>query len=209
MDRRHLSKAAKELILKVAYGFKEVASHSFVEPWNVSYYFINDLKRFLANPEDLRGDRILFDLEVASGVSYSELKGYWDKLTIEEREIAIRTIIMAMASFGLISVVGAIAVNAEPHMREEILRIASRYYKGEISYEELVSELERVLWPTREERLKYWKEIEEYEKAMALEEYLPEEVVKEIIKAYFLEMMRLQMYDTYLLIPSVYPNLLE
>jgi len=209
MDRRHLSKAAKEFILKVAYGFKEVASHSFVEPWNVSYYFINDLKRFLANPEDLRGDRILFDLEVASGVSYSELKGYWDKLTIEEREIAIRTIIMAMASFGLISVVGAIAVNAEPHMREEILRIASRYYKGEISYEELVSELERVLWPTREERLKYWKEIEEYEKAMALEEYLPEEVVKEIIKAYFLEMMRLQMYDTYLLIPSVYPNLLE
>jgi len=209
MDRRHLSKAAKELILKVAYGFKEVASHSFVEPWNVSYYFINDLKRFLANPEDLKGDRILFDLEMASGVSYSELKGYWDKLTIEEREIAIRTIIMSMASFGLISVVGAIAVNAEPHMREEILRIASRYYKGEISYEELVSELERVLWPTREERLKYWKEIEEYEKAMALEEYLPEEVVKEIIKAYFLEMMRLQMYDTYLLIPSVYPNLLE
>jgi len=209
MDRRHLSKAAKELILRVAYGFKEVASHSFVEPWNVSYYFINDLKRFLANPEDLKGDRILFDLEVASGVSYSELKGYWDKLTIEEREIAIRTIIMAMASFGLISVVGAIAVNAEPHMREEILRIASRYYKDEISYNELVSELERVLWPTREERLKYWKEIEEYEKAMALEEYLPKEVVKEIIKAYFIEMMRLQMYDTYLLIPSVYPNLLE
>jgi len=209
MDRRHLSKAAKEFILKVAYGFKEVASHSFVEPWNVSYYFINDLKRFLANPEDLRGDRILFDLEVASGVSYNELKEYWDKLTIEEREIAIRTIIMSMASFGLISVVGAIAVNAEPSMREEILRIASRYYKDEISYNELVSELERVLWPTREERLKYWKEIEEYEKAMALEEYLPEEVVKEIIKAYFLEMMRLQMYDTYLLIPSVYPNLLE
>jgi len=209
MDRRHLSKAAKELILKVAYGFKEVASHSFVEPWNVSYYFINDLKRFLASPEDLRGDRILFDLEMASGVSYNELKEYWDKLTIEEREIAIRTIIMSMASFGLISVVGAIAVNAEPHMREEILRIASRYHKGEISYEELVSELERVLWPTREERLKHWKEIEEYEKAMALEEYLPEEVVKEIIKAYFLEMMRLQMYDTYLLIPSVYPNLLE
>jgi len=209
MNRIHLSKAAKELILRVAYGFKEVASHSFVEPWNVSYYFINDLKRFLANPEDLKGDRILFDLEVASGVSYSELKGYWDKLTIEEREIAIRTIIMAMASFGLISVVGAIAVNAEPHMREEILRIASRYHKGEISYEELVSELERVLWPTREERLKHWKEIQEYEKAMALEEYLPEEVVKEIIKAYFLEMMRLQMYDTYLLIPSVYPKLIE
>jgi hypothetical protein len=209
MNRIHLSKAAKELILRVAYGFKEVASHSFVEPWNVSYYFINDLKRFLANPEDLKGDRILFDLEMASGVSYSELKGYWDKLTIEEREIAIRTIIMSMASFGLISVVGAIAVNAEPSMREEILRIASRYYKDEISYNELVSELERVLWPTREERLKYWKEIEEYEKAMALEEYLPKEVVKEIIKAYFLEMMRLQMYDTYLLIPSVYPNLLE
>jgi len=209
MDRRPLSRTAKEFILKVAYGFKEVATHSFVEPWNVSYYFINDLKRFLANPEDLRGDRILFDLEVASGVSYNELKEYWDKLTIEEREIAIRTIIMSMASLGLISVVGAIAVNAEPSMREEILRIASRYYKGEISYEELVSELERVLWPTREERLKYWKEIEEYEKAMALEEYLPKEVVKEIIKAYFLEMMRLQMYDTYLLIPSVYPNFLE
>ena len=209
MDRRPLSRTAKEFILKVAYGFKEVATHSFVEPWNVSYYFINDLKRFLANPEDLRGDRILFDLEVASGVSYNELKEYWDKLTIEEREIAIRTIIMSMASLGLISVVGAIAVNAEPPKREEILRIASRYYKGEISYEELVSELERVLWPTREERLKYWKEIEEYEKAMALEEYLPKEVVKEIIKAYFIEMMRLQMYDTYLLIPSVYPNFLE
>ena len=209
MDRRYLSREAKEFILKVAYGFKDVATHSFVEPWNVSYYFINDLKRFLANPEDLRGDRILFDLEVASGVSYSELKEYWDKLTIEEREIAIRTIIMAMASLGLISVVGAIAINAEPHMKEEILRIALRYYKDKISYNELVSELERVLWPTREERLKHWKEIQEYEKAMALEEYLPKEVVKEIIKAYFIEMLRLQMYDTYLLIPSVYPRLIE
>jgi hypothetical protein len=209
VDRKYLSREAKEFILKVAYGFKEVASHSFMEPWNVSYYFINDLKRFLANPEDLRGDRILFDLEMASGVSYNELKEYWDKLTMEERKVAIHIIIMSMASFGLISVVGAIAINAEPSMREEILRIASRYYKDEISYGELVSELERVLWPTREERLKHWKEIEEYEKAMALEEYLPKEIVKIIIKTYFIEMMRLQMYDTYLLIPSVYPNLLE
>ena len=209
MDRRHLSREAKELILKVAYGFKDVASHSFMEPWNVSYLFINDLKRFLANPEDLKGDRILFDLEMASGVSYSELKEYWDKLSMEERKVAIHIIIMSMASFGLISVVGAIAINAEPSMREEILRIASRYYKDEISYNELVSELERVLWPTREERLRHWKEIEEYEKAMALEEYLPKEIVKIIIKTYFIEMMRLQMYDTYLLIPSVYPNLLE
>jgi len=59
-----------------------------------------------------------------------------------------------MAAFGLIAVVGTITINARPPQKEEILRIALKYDKGEIDYEELVSDVEDVLWPTEEKKAK-------------------------------------------------------
>jgi len=209
MDRKQLSRTAKEFIAEVAYGFREVATHSLVPPWEVSYLFINDLRRIETSPEDFREDSVLFTLEMASDVDYRELKKYWDKLSIEERKEAIHKIIQAMAALGLMAAVGSIAINTRPSQKEEILRIASEYDKGEITYKEMVSDIEDVLWPTREERAKYWKDIEEYEKVMALADYLPAEAIKRIIRAYFIDMIRLQMFDTYFVVPSVYPNLLE
>jgi len=44
---------------------------------------------------------------------------------------------------------------------------------------------------------------------MALAKYLPTEIVKRIIKTYFIDMIRLGMFDGFLPIPNVYPRLLE
>lgn len=209
MGEKPLSRTAKEFVAEVAYGFREVASHAFVGPWEVSRYFINEIERIESGPEDLRGNEILITLEIASGVSFNELRKYWEKLSIKERKEAIHKIKQAMAAFGLIAVVGTITVHAKPSQKEEILRIALKYDKGEIDYKELVSDVENVLWPTEEKKVRNWKEIEEYRNAMALAKYLPTEVVKRIIKTFFIDMIRLGMFDSFLPIPSVYPNLLE
>ena len=132
MSENHLSRTAKEFVVKVAYGFKEVASHAFVGPWEVSRYFINEIERIETGPEDLRGNEILITLEIASGVSFNELRKYWERLSIKERKEVIRKVKQAMAAFGLISMVGAITVHATPSQKEEILRIALKYDKGEI-----------------------------------------------------------------------------
>ena len=209
MNGDQLSRMAKEFIAEVAYGFKIVATHAFVGPWEVSRYFINEIERIETGPEDLKGNEILITLEIASGVSFDKLKKYWEKLSIRERKEAIHKIKQAMASLGLITMVGTIAIHARPSQKEEILRIALKYDKGEIGYEELVLDIEDVLWPTEAKKVEYWKDIEEYKKAMALAKYLPTEIIKKIIRTFFIDMLRLQMFDTFLLIPGVYPNLLE
>ena len=209
MNEKPLSRTAQEFVAEVAYGFKEVATHAFVEPWEVSRYFINEIERVEAGPEDLKGNEILITLEIASGISFNELKKYWVRLPIKERKEAIHKVKQAMAAFGLIAVVGTITINARPSQKEEILRIAMKYDKGEIGYEEMVADVEDVLWPTEAKKARNRKEIEEYRNAMALAKYLPTEIVKRIIKSFFIDMIRLGMFDSFLPIPSVYPNLLE
>jgi len=209
VNEKPLSRTAQEFVAEVAYGFKEVATHAFVEPWEVSRYFINEIERVEAGPEDLKGNEILITLEIASGVSFDELKKYWVRLPIKERKEAIHKVKQAMAAFGLIAVVGTITVNARPSQKEEILPIALKYDKGEIGYEKMVADVEDVLWPTEAKKAKNWKEIEEYRNAMALAKYLPTEIVKRIIKSFFIDMIRLGMFDSFLPIPSVYPNFLE
>jgi hypothetical protein len=209
VNEKPLSRTAQEFVAEVAYGFKEVATHAFVEPWEVSRYFINEIERVETGPEDLKGNEILITLEIASGVSFNELKKYWVRLPIKERKEAIHKVKQAMAAFGLIAVVGTITFNARPSQKEEILRIALKYDKGEIDYEKMVADVEDVLWPTEAKKARNRKEIEEYRNAMALAKYLPTEIVKRIIKSFFIDMTRLGMFDSFLPIPSVYPNLLE
>jgi len=209
VNGKPLSKTADDLLRKVVQGFQGSIEHSILDPWDLSYMFIIDIRRIEMSSEDLKGDEVLDVLAMASNVSYNELKDDWDKLSIEERKEVVHRIIEAMASLGLISAVGSIAIYGEPSKKEEILRIASKYYMGKISYEEMVLDIEDVLWPSRRERIRYWKFIEEYEKAMSLAKYLPKEVVRAIINTYLISMIRLQQFDNLWVIPSVYPNLLE
>ena len=209
MNGKPLSKAADDLLRKVVQGFQESMEHSIVDPWDLSYAFIADIRRIEMSSEDLKGDEVLDVLARASNVNYIELKEDWDKLSIEERKDVIHRIVGAMASLGLMSAFGSIAIYAEPYKKEEILRIASKYYERKISYDEMVSEIEDVLWPTRREKIRYWRFIEDYRKAMSLARYLPEAVVRAIIDVYLISMIRFQMFDNIYYLPSVYPNLLS
>jgi hypothetical protein len=204
-----LSGPAKDLYMKVVDGFKVSMEYSTVNPWDLSYMFIIDIRRIEMSSEDLKGDEVLDVLARASNVNYIELKEDWDKLSIEERKDVIHRIVGAMASLGLMSAFGSIAIYAEPYKKEEILRTASKYYERKISYDEMVSEIEDVLWPTRREKIRYWRFIENYRKAMSLAVYLPEAVVRAIIDVYLISMIRFQMFDNIYYLPSVYPNLLS
>ena len=209
MNGKELSRTAEDFLNKVMQGFQENTGHSILDPWDLSYMFIIDIRRIEMSSEDLKGDEVLDVLEMASNVSYNELKDDWDKLSIEERKEVIHRIIEGMASIGLISAVGSIAIYAEPHKKEEILHVAAGYVEGKISYSEMVSGLEDVLWPTRRERIRYWKYIEGYEKAMSLAKFLPERLVKLIVDVYLVDMIRFQLFDNIIYLPSVYPRLLE
>jgi len=204
-----LTGPALDLFEKVVQGFQESMEHSIVDPWDLSYMFIIDIRRIEMSSEDLKGDEVLDVLARASNVNYIELKEDWDKLSIEERKDVIHRIVGAMASLGLMSAFGSIAIYAEPYKKEEILRTASKYYERKISYDEMVSEIEDVLWPTRREKIRYWRFIENYRKAMSLARYLPEAVVRAMIHVYLINMIRLQQFDSLWVFPSVYPNFLE
>jgi len=101
VNGKPLSRTAKEFVAEVAYGFKEVASHAFVGPWEVSRYFINEIERIESGPEDLKGNEILITLEIASGVSFDKLRKYWERLSIKERKEAIHKIKQRWRPLGL------------------------------------------------------------------------------------------------------------
>jgi len=110
VNGKPLSKAADDLLRKVVQGFQESTEHSIVDPWDLSYAFIADIRRIEMSSEDLKGDEVLDVLAMASNVNYIELKEDWDKLSIEERKEVVHRIIEAMASLGLMSALGTIAI---------------------------------------------------------------------------------------------------
>jgi len=45
VNGKPLSKAADDLLRKVVQGFQESTEHSIVDPWDLSYAFIADIRR--------------------------------------------------------------------------------------------------------------------------------------------------------------------
>ena len=209
MNGKPLSGPAQDLYTKFMEGFREAMGHSIEEPWELSYTFINAIRRREMGPEDLRGDEVLNVLVMTADVNYIELKDDWDKLSIEERKAVIERIIVAAASLGLMSLLGSIANYPRPNEKEEILHVAANYYEGKISYNEMASEIENIIWPTQLIKTLYWKYIESYRKGMSLARYLPERAVKAIVDVYLVNLIRLQMLDNIYYLPSVYPRFLE
>jgi len=209
MDRKPLIGPAKEFLKIVVTGFRDNMEHSTVLPWDLSWFFIEDIEKAEKSPEGLKGDAVINSLVMAAQVDYSELMDYWEKLNMEEREEVVHRIIEGIAAYGLISLLGSIATYAEPIYKEDILWVAIDYYKGRISYSEMVSAIENILWPTQEDKLKYWDYARNFKKVMSLAKYLPERVVKAIVDVYFIKLIKLQMFDGVWAIPTFYPQFLE
>ena len=206
MDRMPLAGPARDFYLKVVNGYRDHMEHSDILPWDLSSFFIEDIVRALKSPEGLKGDAIVNVLVMAAQVDYSDLMEDWDKLSVEERGAVIDRIIEAMAVLGLASLLGSIAVYSNTHDKEEILHIAIRYYKGEISYKDMVSEIEDILWPTQGDKNLGWRYVESYKKGMSLADALPEKIVKAVVDVYIIKIIELQQFDGTWAVPVFYPK---
>jgi len=133
----------------------------------------------------------------------------WYKLSIEERGMVVSRIATAMAVMGLTSLLGSMATYLDPREKEEIMRVATKYYEGKISYDEMVSEIENIIWPKEEEKNLDWNHVENYRKGMSLAEYLPKELVRKMVGVYLIKWIRLQQTDGLWVLPSVYPRFPE
>jgi hypothetical protein len=209
MDRMPLVGPARDLYINTMAGFRDHMERSDILPWDLSRFFIEDLERALKEPEGLKGDEIINVLVMAAQVDFSELKKDWDKLSIKERGAVVSRIIEGMAAFGLMSLFGSIATNTSLHDKEEILRVALKYYKGKISYNDMVSEIEDIIWPSRRDKAVYWNYIESYKKGTALAEYLPKEIVRAIVGVYLIKIIWLQQFDGMWAVPNIYPRFFE
>jgi hypothetical protein len=209
MDRMPLMGPAKDFYIKVVSGYRDAMERSSILPWDLSSFFIEDLERTLKGPEGLKGDAVVNALVMAAQVDYSDLIEDWDKLSIEERGAVVSRIIEAMAVLGLASLFGSIAVYSNAHDKEKILHIAIRYYKGEISYNEMVSEIEDILWPTQEDKNLGWEYLKSYRKGMSLADALPQKIVRAIVDVYLIKIIELQQFDGTWAVPVFYPNFLE
>jgi len=209
MDRMPLVGPARDLYINTMAGFRDHMERSDILPWDLANFFIEDMERALKEPEGLKGDEIINVLVMAAQVDFSELKKDWDKLSIKERGAVVSRIIEGMAAFGLVSLFGSIATNTSLHDKEKILHVALKYYKGKISYNDMVSEIEDIIWPSRRDKAVYWNYIESYKKGTALAEYLPKEIVRAIVGVYLIKIIWLQQFDGMWAVPNIYPRFFE
>ena len=209
MDRMPLMGPARDFYLKVVNGYRDHMERSSVLPWDLASFFIEDIERTLKEPEGLKGDAIVNALVMAAQVDYSDLIEDWDKLTIEERGAIVARVIEAIAVLGLASLYGSIAVYSSAPDKEKILHIAIKYYTGKISYKDMVSEIEDILWPTQGDKNLGWRYVESYRKGMSLADYLPKKIVRAIVDVYIIKIIELQQFDGTWAVPVFYPNFLE
>jgi len=209
MDRMPLAGPARDFYIKVVSGYRDHMERSSVLPWDLSSFFIEDLERALKEPGSLEGDALVNVLVMAAQVDYDDLIEDWDKLSIEERGAVISRIVEAIAVLGLTSLLGSIAVYSNASDKEKILHAAIKYYNGEISYNEMVSEIEDILWPTREDKNLGWEYVKSYRKGMSLAEYLPKKIVKAIVDVYVIKIIELQQFDGTWAVPVFFPNFIE
>jgi hypothetical protein len=87
--------------------------------------------------------------------------------------------------------------------------IAIKYYTGKISYKDMVSEIEDILWPTQGDKNLGWRYVESYRKGMSLADYLPKKIVRAIVDVYIIKIIELQQFDGTWAVPVFYPNFLE
>jgi len=204
-----LTGPALDLFEKVVMGYRDYMEYSGMPPWVLSHFFIEDLEQTLKEPGSLKGDAVVNVLVMASHVDYSKLMADWYWLSIEERGMVVSRIATAMAFMGLASLLGSMATYLDPREKEEVMRVAIKYYEGKISYNEMVSEIENIIWPKEEEKNLDWHHVENYRKGMSLAEYLPKELVRKMVGVYLIKWIRLQQTDSLWVFPSVYPNFLE
>jgi len=204
-----LTGPALDLFEKVVMGYRDYMEYSGMPPWVLSHFFIEDLEQTLKEPGSLKGDAVVNVLVMASHVDYSKLMADWYWLSIEERGMVVSRIATAMAFMGLASLLGSMATYLDPREKEEVMRVAIKYYEGKISYNEMVSEIENIIWPKEEEKNLDWNHVENYRKGMSLAEYLPKELVRKMVGVYLIKWIRLQQTDSLWVFPSVYPNFLE
>jgi exonuclease VII small subunit len=209
VNGKPLTGPALDLFEKVVVGYRDYMESSTIPPWLLSHFFIEDIERAEKGPENLRGDAVVNVLVMAAHVNYSELMEDWNRLSIEERKDVVDKIKSAMAFLGLMSLLGSMATYLSPREKEEIMNVAMKYYKGKISYNEMVSEIENIIWPTEEEKNLDWYHVENYREGMALAKYLPQEIVRRAVGFYLVGWIRLQQFDGIWALPSVYPRFLE
>ena len=209
MKVKPLTGPALDLFEKVVMGYRDYMEYSGMPPWVLSHFFIEDLEQTLKEPGSLKGDAVVNVLVMASHVDYSKLMADWYWLSIEERGMVVSRIATAMAFMGLASLLGSMATYLGPREKEEVMRVAMKYYEGKISYNEMVSEIENIIWPKEEEKNLDWHHVENYRKGMSLAEYLPKELVRKMVGVYLIKWIRLQQTDSLWVFPSVYPNFLE
>ena len=209
MKLKPLTGPALDLFEKVVMGYRDYMEHSSIPPWVLSHFFIEDLKQTLEEPGSLKGDAVVNVLVMMSHVDYSKLMTDWYKLSIEERGMVVSRIATAIAFMGLSSLLGSMATYLGPREKEEVMRVAMKYYEGKISYNEMVSEIENIIWPKEEEKNLDWYHVENYRKGMSLAEYLPKELVRKMVGVFLIKWIRLQQTDSLWVFPSIYPNFLE
>jgi len=209
MDRMPLAGPAKDFYLTVIAGFRDHMEHSGILPWDLANFFVEDIEQTLEGPEGLKGDAIVNVLVMAAQVDYSDLMSDWSKLSIKERGAVISRIIEALAAYGLMALFGSIANYVSPSDKEKVLHVALAYYKGRISYSDMVSEIENIIWPTQEAKNQDWRNVESYRKGVSLAKYLPPKIVRAIVGVYLVKLLWLQQFDGIWAIPGYYPQFLE
>jgi len=123
-------------------------------------------------------------------MDYDTFKEMWDRLTSEQKNEVLDSVIGELAFYGIRWLFNDIAydlINNEKFNKDagKVVEAAKDYLNKRISYDDLMDRIADVFWPTEEDKKSM--AYEDFLNATGLADYIDNDELNEIIKEYLVE----------------------
>ena len=177
----------EDIVEQVIRGYDLALNFSTLPTWVDAMETFEYLDDF----EDLDDEELIETLARLAGYPYENFKEVWESLSDKEREEALGEIEYRIVVLGFEELLKAISrdlyIRENKEMREKIIDVAKRYVNGEIDLYNFAVELENILWPSEDDKKKYYEAVRDYWDGIGLTDYIEEDKVKEMVKEYLIE----------------------
>ena len=171
-------------------GWLEGLSGSDFPPWADAYEQIQMLEDMEGDDDILNDDETIDHLSRLSDIDYDTFKEMWDRLTNEQKNEILGSVIHEMALIGMEWLFKDIAydVTHDEKLNKamgKVVEAAKDYLNKRISYNELMDRIANIFWPNEEDKKS--TAYKDFLDGAGLADYINEDELNEIIKEYLLE----------------------
>jgi hypothetical protein len=171
-------------------GWLEDLVRSDFPPWADAYEQIQMLEDIEGDDDILNDEDTIDHLSRLSDMDYDTFKEMWDRLTNEQKNEVLDSVIDELAFYGIRWLFNDIAydlVYNEKYNKDagKVVEAAKDYLNKRIDYIDLMDRIADVFWPTEEDKKS--TAYEDFMRGAGLADYIDNDELNEIIKEYLVE----------------------